>query len=110
VAGGSEGSGVSADLGAIVSTAAWMDGVAEDFDNNVQALYRQVQALLERWRGSAADSHAEAWSDWRHSAVTLAGALEDDATALRAAATGYTGIDAQTGDNLHAADDAPEMG
>jgi WXG100 family type VII secretion target len=102
MAGGSEG-GVSADLGAIMSTAAWMDGVAEDFDDDVQVLYRQVEALLERWRGSAADSHADAWADWHTTAATLVGALRDDAVALRAAAGGYHRTDAHAGEHLDTA-------
>lgn len=91
---------VQADTDAILGTAGWVDGVAEDVNNDLQSLMRQVHNLLDRWRGTAADTHSDAWAEWFNSANNLVGALADDANALRSAAAGYVGTDSHTAGDI----------
>lgn len=75
------------------TTADWMKTTAQDFSDDVEKLMGEVQSLMQKWRGSAADSHQTAWSDWADAARNLVGALTDDAAALRAAASTFRATD-----------------
>jgi WXG100 family type VII secretion target len=93
--------GLTANTDAILGTAGWIEAIAEDFDNDVQAVMRAVRRLMERWKGRAGDSHSDAWTDWHNSANNLIGALEDDVKALRAAAYSYVHTDSGMASNVH---------
>lgn len=100
MAGGDKGGIVRAEIDAILDTAGWMDSVTDDFNSDIEALRRQVETLMEQWRGGAADTHSDTWNDWFSNADNLIGALTDDAKALRAAAKAYHSTDVQTTMNI----------
>lgn len=62
---------------------------------------REVDALLDGgWRGAAASSYAEAWSDWMRAAETVLGGLAAMADLLRAADADLADSDLTAGSAL----------
>lgn len=56
---------------------------AEELDRQVALIAREVATLLDTgWRGAAADSFGEAWTDWLTGASQVQSALASIASAL----------------------------
>jgi WXG100 family type VII secretion target len=91
-----------AEIGVILWTAGWVDGIAADLNDEIHALRRDVDRLMDRWTGSAADTHSDAWTDWFNNAGNIVAALRDDATALRAVTDGYLRTDGRSATNIAA--------
>lgn len=100
---GNAGDPLNADIEDISSAANWVQNAAQDFHDSVERLMGDVGQLMEKWKGSAADTHQTAWNDWADAARNLVGALADDATALRAAAKSFHTVDAGSASELTSA-------
>ena len=69
------------------ATADWLDSSAREFDAEVTRFMRQVRNFVGvDWRGVAADSHGDAWTEWEDGARRVIAGLQKDAGALRQAA------------------------
>ncbi|MEV6771222.1 WXG100 family type VII secretion target [Nocardia sp. NPDC051030] len=100
---GSSGERLSADIDDMLSVADWVRTTAQDFHNDVEKLIGDVQSLMDKWRGSAADTHQTAWDEWAVAARNLVGALADDAAALRSGAITFRSTDSGSAGRLDAA-------
>jgi WXG100 family type VII secretion target len=94
---------VRADVEAIAAAADTLDGIAEDARRDIDDLMRHVGALMERWHGRAAATHADAWDQWHTAATDLLAAIAQDAETLRAAAADYRRTDTAAAADLGAA-------
>ncbi|MFE3988273.1 WXG100 family type VII secretion target [Nocardia tengchongensis] len=100
---GSAGGHLNVDVDDISAAADWVRGAAQDLHDSVESLMKEVGTLMEKWRGSAADTHQTAWNDWADAARNLSSALTDDADALRAAARTFQSVDSTSAARLHSA-------
>lgn len=90
---GSSGNHLEVNVDDVSAAADWIQTSAQDFRDTVEKLMTDVGSLMEKWQGSAADTHQTAWDDWASAARNLSGALADDADALRAAAKTFDSVD-----------------
>ncbi|NKY31389.1 WXG100 family type VII secretion target [Nocardia gamkensis] len=72
--------------------------VAQQLRSGSTALDREVQALFDTWKGSAADAYREGWDDMQDSAMKAWDALTDLASKL-----GVSVSTLQDQDNFNAA-------
>ncbi|MRH92835.1 WXG100 family type VII secretion target [Nocardia sp. SYP-A9097] len=99
---GSGGDQLNVEIDDLSATADWMKTTAQDFSDDVEKLMRDVQSLMQKWRGSAADTHQTAWNEWADAARDLVGALADDADALLAGARTFDTTDTNSATQLNA--------
>lgn len=94
--------GASVPVQDVLAAAQWIEDSATEFDEEIQAFFKRVRAVVGRdWSGKAADSHDQPWIDWHTSATDLVSALRGDAAALRQAVSQFTHTDTTWSDAVH---------
>ena len=76
------------------ATASRISEWADELWNDVAAVAGKASSLLSAgWRGDAANTHREAWTDWEDGARRIAAALSGDAALLHQAASAFAEAD-----------------